>query len=131
MSWLERTRASLRGRLGLGLVAGSVVVLSLSFILLHLLIRDALYDSVDDDLFQRMNGVAEYAIAHPGSEKIAEFMPQFRASAHRDFFQIWDARGHALVRSDSSAGRDLPQLSAVVNGATYHDLVLPDGHRGR
>jgi two-component system sensor histidine kinase QseC len=131
MSWLEGTRASLRGRLGLGLVAGSVVVLSLSFILLHLLIRDALYDSVDDDLFQRMNGVAEYAIAHPGSEEIAEFMPQFRASAHRDFFQIWDARGHTLVRSDSSAGRDLPKLSAVVNGATYHDLVLPDGHHGR
>jgi two-component system sensor histidine kinase QseC len=131
MSWLERARASLRGRLALGLVAGSVVVLSLSFIVLHLLIRDALYDSVDDDLLQRMSGVAEYAIAHPGSENIAEFMPQFRVSAHRDFFQIWDARGHTLVRSDSSAGRDLPKLSAVVNGPTYHDLVLPDGHRGR
>jgi len=131
MSWLEGARASLRGRLGLGLVVGSIVVLSLSFILLHLLIRDALYDRVDEDLFQRMNGVAEYAIAHPGSENIAEFMPQFRASAHRDFFQIWDARGRTLVRSDSSAGRDLPQLSAVVNGATYHDLVMPDGHRGR
>jgi two-component system sensor histidine kinase QseC len=131
MSWLEGARTSLRGRLGLGLVAGSVVVLSLSFLLLHLLIRDALYDRVDDDLFQRMNGVAEYAIAHRGSESIAEFMPQFRVSAHRDFFQIWDVRGQTLARSDSSAGRDLPRLESVIGGATYHDLVLPDGHHGR
>jgi two-component system sensor histidine kinase QseC len=37
----------------------------------------------------------------------------------------------ALARSDSSAGRDLPRLRAAAGVPTYHDLVLPDGHRGR
>jgi two-component system sensor histidine kinase QseC len=58
-------------------------------------------------------------------------MPQFRTRAHQDFFQIWDGRGRTLARSDSSAGRDLPHLEAVVGQPMYHDLQLPDGHRGR
>ncbi len=131
MSWIERIRASLRGRLALGLVAGSCVVLSLSFTLLHLVIRGELYDRVDDELAQRMHGVAAYAITHRGTESVVEFMPQFRVSAHRDYFQIWDARGQTLARSDSSAGRDLPRLPSVVGMATYRDLLLPDGHQGR
>jgi signal transduction histidine kinase len=131
MSWLEGVRKSLRGRLVLSLAAGSVVVLSLSFVALHLIIRSELYARVDQDLAYRMNAVAAYAIAHPGSESITEFMPQFRTRAHQDFFQIWDGRGHPLARSDSSAGRDLPQLASVVGTARYYDLVLPDGHHGR
>ena len=78
-----------------------------------------------------MRAVADYATAHPGSESIAEFMPQFRTRAHQDFFQIWDGRGRTLARSDSSAGRDLPHLESVVGQPRYHDLQLPDGHRGR
>ena len=131
MSLIDGARQSLRGRLALSLVAGSVMVLSLSFIALHLIIRSELYAHLDQDLSLRMRAVAAYAIAHPGSESIAEFMPRFRTRAHQDFFQIWDGRGRTLARSDSSAGRDLPHLKSVVGQPMYHDLQLPDGHRGR
>jgi two-component system sensor histidine kinase QseC len=78
-----------------------------------------------------MSAIAAYAAAHPGSESIAEFMPQYRTRAHQEFFQVWDSRGRTLARADSSAGRDMPQLDAVVGQQTYSDLLLPDGHHGR
>lgn len=128
---LEAASHSLRGRLALGVLAGSVLVLSISFVVLHVIIRNELYTWLDEDLSERMHAVAEYAADHPGGEDVAEFMPQFRTRAHKDFFQIWDSRGRTLVRSDSSAGRDLPRLDAAPVNLTYHDLTLPDGHRGR
>ena len=131
MSWLDAARRSLRGRLALSLIAGAVIVLSLSFIALHIVIRGELYAHVDKDLSRRLHAVAGYASEHPGSESVTEFMPQFRTRAHEDFFQIWDGRGNTLARSDSSAGRDLPRLESAVGRPTYHDLDLPDGHRGR
>jgi two-component system sensor histidine kinase QseC len=127
----ERFRPSLRGRLALSMSIGTLAVLCLAFFVLHVLIRDEIYAHVDQDLLTRMRGVADYAVAHPGSESITEFMPQFRTRAHQDFFQIWDASGQVLARSNSSVGRDLPRLEPVAHGPTYHDLVLPDGHRGR
>lgn len=128
---LDRAQESLRGRLAISLVAGAILVLSLSFLGLHTIIRGEMYASIDHDMLLRMRAVATYVAAHPGSESIAEFMPQFRARAHQDFFQIWDGQGRTLARSDSSAGRNLPRLRSVVGSPTYHDLTLPDGHHGR
>jgi len=131
MSWRDRLPRSLRGRLALGVLAGALLVLSTSFVVLHLVIRNELYRHLDEDMLGQMKAVAEYAAANPGRERVSEFMPQFRTRAHQDFFQVWDGAGRTLARSDSSVGRDLPLLTAVVGLATYHDLVLPDGHRGR
>jgi two-component system sensor histidine kinase QseC len=130
--WLiEAAGRSLRGRLAVAIGGGALLVLTISFVALHVLIRDELYRHLDEELQERMRAVAVYAAEHPGAEDVAEFMPQFRTRAHKDFFQIWDSHGTTLVRSDSSAGRDLPQPAAVATAPTYHDLVLPDGHRGR
>lgn len=131
MSLLDRVRSSLRGRLALGLGAGALLVLTFSFVMLHVLIRNELYEHLDGDLGVRMRAVAEYAVEHPGRENVAEFMPQYRTRSHKDFFQVWDAGGRTLSRSDSSAGRDLPRLAADAADPTFHDLLLPDGHRGR
>jgi len=131
MSWLDAARRSVRGRLALSLVVSAVMVLTLSFIALHLVIRGELYRHLDADLAVKMQGIAEYAAANPGSEQVTEFMPEFRTRTHEDYFQIWDGQGRSLARSDSSAGRDLTLPSSVVGSPTYHDLTLPDGHRGR
>lgn len=128
---LDTLRQSLRGRLELSLTAGAFAVLALSFLGLHTVIRGALYANLDRQLALRMSAVAAYATAHPGSERIAEFMPQYRTRAHQEFFQIWDSHGKTLARSDSSAGRNLPLLDAAIGRQTYSDLVLPDGHHGR
>jgi len=131
MSLLDPAHRSLRGRLALGLVVGTGAVLSTCFVMLHLLIRADLYDQLDQDLVHKMNAVAAYAAEHPGAEDVAVYMPQFRTKAHEDFFQIWDEQGRTLARSDSSAGQDLPRLDSVVGRPIYHNLTLPDGHRGR
>jgi two-component system sensor histidine kinase QseC len=131
MSWLDGARRSLRGRLALTVGAGLVLVLGVGFVALHVLIRDQLYGELDTHLERRMRAVAQYAATHPGREDVAEFMPEFRTRAHEDFFQIWDAHGRTLVRSDSSAGRDLPRLDSSPSGPRFRDMILPDGHRGR
>jgi signal transduction histidine kinase len=131
MWWTDHAPPSLSGRLALGLVAGTVVVLSLSFTALHLVTRDELYQHFDEDLTLRMQAVATYAAAHRGAESVAAFMPQYREWHHEEFFQIWDARGDTIVRSGSSGGRDLPRRQAVLDTPTFYDLQLPDGHRGR
>jgi len=66
MSLIDSARQSLRGRLAASLVVGSVMVLSLSFIALHMIIRSELYAHLDQDLSLRMRAVADYATAHPG-----------------------------------------------------------------
>jgi two-component system, OmpR family, sensor histidine kinase QseC len=128
---IDSLRQSLRGRLELNLIAGSVAILSATFVILHMLISGEIYSRLDEDIALRMRAVASYAADHPGTESIAEFMPQFRTAAHRDFFQVWDSQGRTLARSDSSAGRDLPRLAAGFGEQMYYDLALPDGHRGR
>lgn len=131
MSWLEQGRRSLGGRLMLGLSASTIVGLGLLFLVVHVLVRQELYGRFDESLEGRMRALAAYVAGHPGSEEIAEFLPEFRTRAHEDFFQIWDESGAVLVRSDSSLGRDLPRLPALERAPTFHDLALPDGHRGR
>jgi two-component system sensor histidine kinase QseC len=131
MSWRDLAPKSLKARLALGVVAGVLLVLSSSFVVLHLVIRDELYRHLDEDMATQMRAVAEYAAANPGREGVTEYMPQFRTRAHQDFFQVWDGNGRTLARSDSSAGRDLPRLAATVGLPTYYDLALPDGHLGR
>ena len=131
MSSSEAAPRSLHGRLALSLLIGTVTVLGIVFFALHLVIRGAMYDHLESELVLRMRAVASYAVAHPGKESIAEFMPRFRTRAHQDFFQVWDSSGRTLARSDSSSGRDLPRLDAQAGSPTYHELTLPDGHRGR
>jgi two-component system sensor histidine kinase QseC len=58
-------------------------------------------------------------------------MPQFRTREHEAYFQVWDAAGRTLAKSDSSGGKDLPRLDGAGGERTFRDLVLPDGHKGR
>ena len=111
--------------------AGLVAVLGIQFFALHLLIRQEFYSNLDEELLSRLRAVATYVADHPGRESVAEFMPQYRTREHEDFFQVWDDEGESLARSDSSAGKDLPRLRSAIGRPTYHDLTLPDGHKGR
>lgn len=121
----------MRTRLAAGVVASTLLVLGCSFIALHSIIRASLYRHMDEEMAAQMWEVADYAAKHPGQEGATEYMPQFRTRAHQDFFQIWDANGRTLARSDSSAGRDLQRLPSTAAAAAGRDLELPDGHRGR
>ena len=131
MSWRERLLGSLAGRLILSLSAGIVVALAIWLFVFHILVRNELYGSFDDTLVARMQSLAAYAVQNPGAEGIAEFMPEFRTTQHENFFQIWDAAGNVLARAESGGGKDLPRQMAVLAKPTFHDTIMPDGHRGR
>ena len=74
--------------------------------------------------------VAGYAAEHPGSESLAEFMPQFRTRAQEDFFQIWDGRGNpSPVRTERRPGPATARRGG--RPPDLYELALPDGHRGR
>lgn len=130
--WSPRLSSrSLRGRLTASLVVVMVGSLAVWLFVFHVLVHRELYHRFDDGLVAHMQALAAYVSQNPGTEEIAEYMPEFRTQAHEEFFQVWDASGRILTRSDSSAGRDLPRLAAVRGAPTFHDLDLPDGHRGR
>ena len=131
MSSISLRLDSLRRRLLLSLSAAIVISLALWLFVFHILVRNELYGSFDDSLVAHMQALAAYAVNNPGAEGIAEYMPEFRTQQHQDFFQVWDAEGNVLARSDSSAGRTLPRLAAVKGEPTFYDLELPDGHPGR
>jgi two-component system sensor histidine kinase QseC len=131
MSLLDQARATLRGQLELGLFAGLVAVLGVVFFGLHVLIRHEFYANFDRELEQRMEAVSAYVIEHPGKERVAEFMPQFRTREHEAYFQVWDDAGTTLAKSDSSGGKDLPRSQGASGERTFSELMLPDGHKGR
>ncbi len=81
----------------------------------------------------QMRAIAEYAAANPGTGTwSASSCPEFRTRAHEDFFQVLGWRWpHAGALGLQRRPRPATQLTAAVGVATYHDLVLPDGHRGR
>jgi signal transduction histidine kinase len=131
MSLGKRVLGSLAGRLILSLSAAIIVSLAIWLFIFHVLVRNELYGSFDDSLVAHMQALAAYVVQNPGAEGIAEYMPEFRTQAHQNFFQVWDAAGVVLARSDSSAGRELPRVTAVKTGPTFYGIELPDQHDGR
>src|SRR3546814_14191282 len=69
----------------------------------------------------------------PASTRLERWLPEYAAHGHTAFYQVWDARGATVARSESSDGRDLPVPPSLSQGAParLYDVVLPDGHRGR
>ncbi len=78
-----------------------------------------------------MSAVAAYAVGHPGRRTSPSTCRSSAPGRTRISSRSGTAQGRTLSRSDSSAGRDLPKLASLVGHPTYHDLTLPDGHRGR
>lgn len=71
---------------------------------------------------------------NPGpAPRLESWMPEFGEHGHTAFYEVWDARGNLIARSDSSGGSDLVRPASLdANGTrVYYDITLPDGHPGR
>lgn len=95
-----------------------------------------LYGRFDRGLHSRLNLLANtqgVGSGGPVSTRLERWLPEYAAHGHTAFYQVWDARGATLARSESSDGRDLPVPPSLSDGAPVrlYDVVLPDGHRGR
>src|SRR5512137_875816 len=131
--WLrDWARRSLASRITLYVTLAFAFTLCLGVVALHVVLSRALYSRVDADLALRLESLSQLGTTPPGSEARIDLLAEYGFKAHRDFFQVWDARGRPLARSGSSAGRDLPLPPATaLESREAYALDLPDGHRGR
>jgi len=124
---------SLRQRISLGIAGGLVIALGGLFFALDAMVDGEIYRRFDDSLSSRANAIAAFLGARiDGAPPIERWMPEFRESGHRDFFQAWDAQGRVVARSASAQSIDLARPPAFDGeGFVHYDLPLPDGHWGR
>ncbi|PIQ37719.1 MAG: two-component sensor histidine kinase [Lysobacterales bacterium CG17_big_fil_post_rev_8_21_14_2_50_64_11] len=112
------------------------IILSTLFWFVDVRIDAELYGRFDRGLQNRLNLLADMQGVGAGgvkSNRLERWLPEYAEQGHTAFYQIWDAQGATVARSESSNGRDLPAPPALEPGAPalFYDVVLPDGHDGR
>jgi len=60
-----------------------------------------------------------------------EFMPEFEATDHTEYFQLWVDQKTVFERSHSLIDNDLPMETKMQPGYAFKDLILIDGRQGR
>jgi two-component system, OmpR family, sensor histidine kinase QseC len=124
---------SIARRLTVSLVVGGGIVLGVLFVWLHFAIEHELFSRFDAALVARARALAGVIAARPVDQVgVDQRWPEYAAGGHQEFYQLWDAAGHVLARSTSSAGADLQRpAQAPQTLPELYDLDLPDGHHGR
>ncbi|MGE0483892.1 MAG: sensor histidine kinase [Gammaproteobacteria bacterium] len=124
---------SLQRRLGLALLLVGGATLGSLFVVLDFLVDHELHSRFDDALVARGRALAGLVEARPVARPaVEERWPEYAASGHQEFYQVWDDGGATVARSASSHATDLARpLRPVDTGPVLYDLLLPDGHRGR
>jgi two-component system sensor histidine kinase QseC len=121
---------SLRRRLALALLLSVGAVLVAMFLVLDHWIDREIYQRMDHALLERARTVSN-TLQERDLAQLERLMPEYDPDGHTEFFTVYDAAGHALLRSSSSGGIGLPVGPAARGTPRYYDVVLPDGHAGR
>lgn len=131
---------SLRARLSWYLIGGMALVLLVAGLALSLAIVAWMTHGFDQaleakamalvTLTEQEDGVVEMDFAD-------EFMPEFEAADHPEYFELW-LRGGTLVErsrsfeaSDTTRAARLPRSEEVASEPRFRDVRLPDGRAGR
>lgn len=125
---------SLRLRLTATLSLGLGLLLALIFAGMDVLADRALFGEVDTSLDKQARAVL--AILRSSSPEamrnpMYELMPEFRRDIRGDFFQIRDADGVSISKSDSCGSEELPSPPAFTGTRNFFELRLPSGEEGR
>jgi len=124
---------SLQKRLTLGLALALGLVLTLMSAVIDYLVDRELHAYMDARLLSHANGIVSIIGTHPEQfDTLHLLMPEYNWPTHTDFFEIRDAAGVSVFRSESSAAGELTPPPVWPDAAPlYYDLRLPDGHLGR
>jgi two-component system sensor histidine kinase QseC len=125
---------SLRGRLTVGLLIGTSLLLAAGGLVLNHVISSHLRRDYDAALVARARSLASLTEQKSGRVWLQftdEAMPDFASKQNPDYFQIWLANGRVIERSRSLGSRNLPRTGAPFDKPVLSDLTLPDTRRGR
>lgn len=133
--------SSLRTRLFVYLVAGAAALFLVAGIALTRTISGWLQREFDRGLVARARGLI--AITEQEGTRIefdfaVDLMPEFRSSAHAEYFELWLADGSLFQRSPSFEASETTRRGRLTlaprppaDAPRFEDLTLPDGRRGR
>jgi heavy metal sensor kinase len=79
----------------------------------YLTVRGALYQAVDEDLRERVEGIRRFVVDHESRLELDEVKEEFHA--HGDLFRVVDARGRVVHEGDAWVGA--PAMAAAVGDA--------------
>jgi signal transduction histidine kinase len=125
---------SIRRRLTRELLLVALVLLGGGWVAFFLAARTELIEQFDATLRARAVTITTLAVRDEGHlhlEAADRLAQEFSRVRPREFFEIWDAAGTPLLRSDSLEGADLNPPPAAPNHRVVWNLALPSGNRGR
>ena len=128
---------SIRGRLTATLVLALLAALAIIAGTVHVVVRRSLQAEFDATLLHSalaLGRMVEFSEGRLDTELLEGPMPGYEAGAQADSFEVRDAGGAVVARSESLAEGDLPGEPGepgVLDRPSYRDLRLADGRPGR
>ncbi len=113
---------------------GVGVLLLVAFVFLENRFRNQLAEEFDRNLLTKTMTLVTLTTQEGGEVELDfadEFMPEFEASEHPEYFELWVDDGSLLERSRSLKQQDLPRDSVVLGQPLFRDIGLIDGRKGR
>jgi len=120
---------SLRTRLILGIVAGSVLLLTVFSMTIYILIQRALVNQFDSALLSTAQILASSIEVDANNIDLedVQHMPEFNDPELQTYYQIWEQGGAIVARSPLLGTDDLPRLEASLKTAVFKALNAGNG----
>ncbi len=126
---------SLRRQLTIGLLVAFTLLLGGGGALVYWSVRASVYDQFDAALKAKALVVMTDTQISAGRVKVYfsdRFLREFDRTVATEFFQVFDAQGQTVARSDSLGEKRLPgKLRGPPDAPVYWNLTLPNGEAGR
>lgn len=125
---------SIYGRISRNILLGVGFLLLIAFTFLEQRFRHQLEDEFDRNLLTKTMTLVTLTTQQVGEVELDfadEFMPEFEAPEHSEYFQLWLVTGALLERSRSLGERDLLRDELVLDQPLFKDITLIDGRKGR
>ncbi len=129
MSSTDTRGWSLQRRLAWQLVLGIGLLLGGLFLVLDLLVDQAMYRRLDQFLDTRAQSLAAGIVRHD-DEELEGLLAGYDMAGHDDFFAVYADDGRLRLASSNSGPRPL-SAGPQRDSPHFQNVYLPDGHRGR